>query len=320
MSEGEIYLSAVVPCYNEEDVVSITYKRISAVFQDLERPWEIVFIDDGSTDDTFAILSSIASADPAVRVIRFSRNFGHEAATSAGLHHVRGELAVILDADLQDPPELIPEMIERYRQGDCDVVYGVRAQRRGESLFKKATSKLFYRFLRAVSDIDLPVDVGDFRLLNRPVVDAFCSFPERRRFVRGIFAEAGFRQVALEYVREPRVAGETKYTSRALFRLALDVLLSHSTRPLRVAMNLGFVSILLGLGLVVYAFIGRFHNYEPGWASTIITIVFFGGVQLFTIGVVGEYLGTALTELKRRPLYIVSEELNRPIPETTDGV
>lgn len=303
-------ISIVIPCYNEEAVVKETHRRVSSVLTSLDCGFEIVFIDDGSSDRTFPILKTIAENDTQVRVVRFSRNFGHEAATSAGLHTVNGDVAVILDADLQDPPELIPDLLERYAQGDCDVVYGVRKKRKGESIFKKASSKLFYRLLRRVTKLDLPVDVGDFRLMSRNVVDAFCTFPERRRFVRGIFAEMGFRQVPLEYVRDPRAGGETKYSPRALVRLASDVFLSHSTGPLRLAIHLGFLSIVVGLALAAYAVFGRFHAYEPGWASTIITIVFFGGVQLFTIGIVGQYIGTTLMEVKQRPLYVVAETLN----------
>ena len=315
MKENKSSVSVVVPCYNEEAVVEETYRRVSSVLTSLECDFEIVFIDDGSTDQTFFILKKIAEIESRVHVIRFSRNFGHEAATSAGLHSVNGDVTVILDADLQDPPELIPDLLERYAVGDCDVVYGVRKKRKGESILKKVSSKLFYRVLRRVTKLDLPIDVGDFRLMNRKVVDAFCRFPERRRFVRGIFAEIGFRQVPFEYVRDPRAGGETKYTMRALVRLASDVFLSHSTGPLRLAMHLGFFSILIGLFLAVYAIIGRYRTYEPGWASTIITIVFFGGVQLFTIGIVGEYIGTTLMEVKQRPLYVVAETLNKTTKE-----
>ena len=280
-----MYLSVVIPCFNEEQVIQTTYGRLRAVLDNTPaaKQSEIVFVDDGSTDGTFPILDGIAQRDSLARVIRFSRNFGHEAATSAGLHNAGGELVVIMDADLQDPPELIPLLIERYNEGDCNVVYGLRARRQGETVFKKVTSKMFYRLMRWASDLELPVDVGDFRLMDRAVVDAFGEFSERRRFVRGLLAEAGFRQVPLEYTRAARAAGDTKYSVRSLMRLAFDVLLSHSTKPLRVAMGLGFLSILIGLGLVVYAVIGRYAAYVAGWASTIVTIVFFGGVQLFTI-------------------------------------
>ncbi len=306
-------VTVVVPCYNEQEVVSLTFERLKGVLEPLEGyAWRILFVDDGSTDRTLERLERIASEERRVSIISFSRNFGHEAATTAGLFHVETDFAVIIDADLQDPPELIPEMLRIREREGCNVVYGVRRTRSGDGVLKRFTAKVFYRFMQRISDDGIPLDAGNFRLVDRAVLDAFRKFGERSRFIRGLFAYLGFQQVPVFFDRQPRAAGTTKYPYSKMIQLALNAVLSHSTKPLRIATHLGWGSTVVGLGLAVYAVIGHFVSSSPGWASTIIVIVFFGGVQLLTIGILGHYLGTVLIETKARPLYIVRKRVGFP--------
>ncbi len=303
-------LTVIVPCYNEEQVLSITHERLLAMIDGA--PWDgrILYIDDGSSDTTAIILDELKS-DSRVSVIHFSRNFGHQAAVSAGLHRCSGDMAAIIDADLQDPPELIPLMVEKLQDESADIVYGKRRSRVGEGWFKKQTSKLYYRLLNTLSDVPVPLDTGDFRVLNRAVIEAYRSLPERNKYIRGLFAWMGFVQVPYLYDRDARAAGETKYPLVKMLRLAADGLVSLSRKPLAVSLRIGLFTLLLSLALAVYVFISYFSNRVeviPGWASTMLIIIFFSGVQLLTIGILGVYLGRLYDEVKGRPEYIIRDE------------
>jgi glycosyltransferase involved in cell wall biosynthesis len=309
-----LLLSVVVPCYNEEESVALTHQRLSDVLSQLAPlEWEVIYVDDGSGDGTPDRLRSIQAGDSRVRSVRLSRNFGHQIAVTAGLEHARGDAAVIIDADLQDPPELIAEMVARWREG-YQVVYGRRVHRTGERAFKIVTAKLFYRLLDRLSEVPIPLDVGDFRLIDRTVIDALHQMPEQARFLRGMVTWAGFRQVAVPYDRAPRVAGTTKYPFWKMLALAVGAVSSFSIKPLRLAVWMGFTAsgmALLGIG---YALVVRLftRNWVPGWAAIFIAVLFVGGVQLISLGIIGEYVGRIYNEVKRRPLYLVSERHGFP--------
>ncbi|HSA33260.1 MAG TPA: glycosyltransferase family 2 protein [bacterium] len=312
-------ISIVVPCYNEQEVLRETCRRIKDVLASNGlTDHEILFINDGSTDSTPLLLCEFAERDRTIKVIHFSRNFGHEAATAAGIRHCSGDIAFLLDADLQDPPELIPEMIALWQHERCNVVYGVRKSREGETFLKKLTSKLFYRFFNAISDVPFPIDTGDFRLIDHKVISEFKRFSERKMYVRGLLTWVGFRQMPFFYERHRRFAGTTKYNYRKLLRLSLDIIFSFTKRPLKLALELGAASVIVSLLLVLYAFVSRYVSPLPGWASTVIIIIFFGGVQLLTVGVIGEYIAIIFDEVKRRPQYIVDELLNLDTPVDKD--
>ena len=304
-------ISVVIPCFNEEEVIKSTYHRLRETLAGLpETDFEWIFVDDGSRDRTPSILRDLQAIDPRVRVLFFSRNFGHQMAVTAGIEHAAGDAVVLIDADLQDPPEVIHEMLSKWRSG-VDVAYGARLEREGESAFKRWTAKLFYRTINRVSDVAIPLDTGDFRLMDRRVVDALLDLPERDRFVRGMVAWLGFRQEPVHYTRCARAAGQTKYPLRKMMRFALDGILSFSTVPLRLATWLGFVTASLALFATVYALAVRLLTsvWVPGWTFLLIAISSIGGVQLLSLGVVGEYVGRIYGEAKRRPLYIVKERL-----------
>jgi len=306
-----VELSVVVPVFNEEGSLDELHRRLGAVLDGVASSWEIVFVDDGSRDRSWEIVSRLAAADRRVRGVRFSRNFGHQMAFAAGLEHARGGIAVIMDADLQDPPELVPELVARHREG-FEVVYAVRRSRAGESLFKKGTAALFYRLLHAVTRVDIPIDTGDFRLMGPRALAAFRRLGERHRFTRGMVAWLGFPQVGVPYDRAARHAGETNYPLRKMVRLALDGITSFSHAPLQVSTWLGFlVSGLALLYILAVLALGRTGVPWPGAAPLSAAVLFLGGVQLVMIGVLGEYLGRVYDEVKRRPLYLVQE--------TTDG-
>lgn len=310
---NDFLLSIIVPCYNEESVINETYKRIKNVLTTNNYTHEIIFINDGSADNTYPMLQEIAGNDPNVKLIVFSRNFGHQAAVTSGIQSCRGDVAIIIDADLQDPPELFPEMITIYREQNCNVVYGVRKDRKGETIFKKITAKMFYRMLNYLSDVKLPVDTGDFRLIDKKVIDTFKEFKENNKYIRGMISWMGFNQQPIYYQRDARLAGETKYSMRKMLKLASIGVFYFSKKPLKLAMNLGALSIIVGLLLACYTIFARFSNLisvVQGWASTIITLIFFGGIQLFTIGILGEYIGSIFDEVKKRPEYIISEKIN----------
>lgn len=298
-------LSVIIPCFNEQEVLGETYARVRRVLDEHGGEVEILFVNDGSTDRTAELLDAFAADDPSVVVLHFSRNFGHEAATSAGLHHARGRRALIIDADLQDPPELLPAMSAKMDELGCNILYGVRTSRDGEGPIKKLTSRWFYRFINLLSERQMPVDAGDFRLIDRKVIEAFRLYRERNRYVRGIYTEMGFKQAPFPYERQSRQGGKTKYNYLKLTRLALDIVFYYSNKPLNMSVNLGALSVLVSLGLTIYAFIGHYLNRTPGWASTVIITIFLGGIQLLILGIIGKYIGNIFDEVKARPSYIV---------------
>lgn len=302
-------LSIVIPCYNEEEVISETIRRLRNFCSDLRNlDVELIFVDDGSRDNTRAILKKFAAQTPNVKLIGFARNFGHQIAVTAGIDAANGDAVVLIDADLQDPPEVIHGMIEQWRAG-YDVVYGVRTERAGESAFKLATARAFYRFLNLLSDVPIPLDTGDFRLMGRNVVDTLRAMPERDRFVRGMVSWVGFRQVALPYKRAERFAGTSKYPLMKMLRFATDGILSFSTKPLQMSVAFGVTCAALALLGILYALILRiFTNiWVEGWTALMIAVLFIGGVQLITVGILGEYVGRIYNEIKHRPLYVVQE-------------
>lgn len=303
-------MSVVIPCYNEEGNLRETHRRVSQSVSRAGMGYEIVYVDDGSRDATPALLRELQAQDPHVRVVYLSRNFGHQFAVTAGLAHARGDAVAIMDADLQDPPEILGEMFRRWEEG-YEVVYGVRTDREGETRFKLLTARLFYRLIRWLSDTEIPLDTGDFRLIDRKVVDAIVSMPERDRFVRGMVSWAGFRQTGVPYRRAARFSGETKYPIPKMVRFALDGILSFSVKPLRLSTLMGFVSAGLALLAIVYALIMRLFTlrWVTGWTALIIAILFLGGAQLISLGIIGEYIGRLYGEAKRRPLYLVRETL-----------
>lgn len=315
MDETKKLLSVVVPCFNEEEVLAETHRRLTAVLGNLgDLNYEIVYVDDGSKDKTPQLLRALHEGDDHVRIVRFSRNFGHQIAVTAGIEHSAGDAVVLIDADLQDPPEVIVEMLDRWRNG-VDVAYGVRQDRQGESAFKIWTAQAFYRTLNRMSDVPIPLDTGDFRLMDRRAVDALLSMPERDRFVRGMIAWIGFRQEPVLYKRVERFAGVSKYPLVKMIRFATDGILSFSLVPLRLATWIGFSAAGLSVVGILYALATRLltNIWVPGWTLLFIALMFIGGVQLFFLGVIGEYLGRVYGEVKRRPLYLVNECLGFPV-------
>lgn len=301
-------LSVVVPCYNEEESIPLLVERLVQAIEPWAHDAEIILADDGSSDETWAAIEAAHKQHPVVRGIRLSANRGHQVALTAGLEAARGARIFMLDADLQDPPEILPDMMLMMDQG-YDVVYGRRAERQGETLFKKATAYLFYRFLNTLSDVDIPKDTGDFRLVSRRSLDAVLAMPERARFIRGMFAWAGYKQIGLEYVRDARVAGVTKYPFRAMLRFATDALTGFSTKPLKMATRLAFLSLYVTFLMAVYVFLSLIlYATAPGWASMLLAISFFSGIQLLTLGIMGEYIGRLYMESKQRPMYFLSEQ------------
>jgi len=306
-------LSVIVPCYNEEAVIATAYGRLKKVLAGTDISYRIIFINDGSQDKTKEILSDIAAEDKSVQVIHFSRNFGHQKAVAAGIHHCRSDLAVIIDADLQDPPELIPHLIARQEEEQANVVYCVRKNRLGESKFKLWTAKKFYRLLNRLSEVNFPLDAGDFRLIDSRVIGEFNRFKEKGKYIRGIISWIGFRQIPFYYERDARWAGETKYPLKKMLSFASNALLYFSKKPLMIAISLGFFAVLLGLFLALWYVFGKilgYTNAETGWTSIMITIIFFGGIQLLTVGVLGQYIGILFDEVKERPEYIIEEIIN----------
>ena len=304
----EPLISVIVPVYFEEKVIEQTYERLAGVMKAYRH--ELIFVDDGSTDRTLELLKEFAEKDLSIRLISFSKNFGHQAAVTAGLRHAKGDAVVVIDADLQDPPELIPDMIALWQQGN-EVVYAKRKKRKGESLFKRLTAKVFYRLLRMFSDTDIPEDTGDFRLMDKKVVAAFNSMKEHNRFIRGMVAWLGFKQVPIEYVRDKRFAGETKYTFKKMLNLSYNGIFSFSFTPIRFIKGLGGLSLLFALGLIVYAIISKATGAAiAGWTSLMITLAVFMGIQLVSIGLVGEYVARTYEETKNRPIYLIRETVN----------
>ena len=306
MSSDVVY-SFVIPVLDEEAVLPHLLERLDALLAGLDAPAEVIIVDDGSADETFALIEKRCAVDRRFRGVRLSRNFGHQVAITAGMEHARGGAVIVMDADLQDPPEVVFEMIERWRQGFA-VVAGRRVERHGESWAKRTSAHLFYRILDRMSDTPIPVDVGDFRLMDRRAVDALLSMPERQRYVRGMVAWLGFPQTTVEYVRPERLAGETKYPAKKMIGLAVNAVVGFSAVPLRIISKLGIfvsgVSFVAGFASIVAYFLGA---TVPGWTSTVVVGFFVGGVQLVVLGVIGEYVGRIYDEVRRRPLYVVSE-------------
>jgi polyisoprenyl-phosphate glycosyltransferase len=302
-------LSLVIPVYFEELVIEAFYRRAIDALAPLEHEFsmEMVFVNDGSTDRSLEILLKLHEQDPRVKILNLSRNFGHQAAITAGVDHVSGDVVVIIDADLQDPPEVIVQMVSKWREG-YKVVYGVREKRRGESVFKRLTAKVFYRIIGYLSDTALPVNTGDFRLMDRSVIEYFREMREESRYIRGMISWLGFKQCGVTYIRDPRFAGNAKYTLGKMLRFAFNGITSFSEKPLVLAGWLGLFITACGFSLLLYIIAGRLLNPEKlvsGWASLMGIVVFFGGIQLLSLGVLGQYIGRIYREVKRRPLYIM---------------
>lgn len=301
-------ISIVVPVYNEEQNVELLYGRVKRVLDALDLSYEIIFINDGSRDRSLEMIRQLSERDAAVKFIDFSRNFGHQIAVSAGLDVCCGQHVVIIDSDLQDPPELITDLLNRKREG-YEVVYAKRRSRQGESVLKKATARSFYRLLQRITHVPIPVDTGDFRIIDRSVVEVLKQMPEQEKFLRGQIAWAGFRQTYIEYDRDSRNAGKTGYTFRKMFRLALDGITGFSNLPLKFATIAGFLVSGIAFLMALYALYSRFiiKEYVPGWTSLMLTILFLGGVQLISIGIIGEYISRLGNNIRRRPLYVVND-------------
>lgn len=297
--------SVIIPAYNEEEVIAHSYARLTHVMSECDGDYELIFVNDGSGDKTADILNTYALNDAHVKLIDFSRNFGHQIAISAGLDYATGDAVAVIDADLQDPPEVIIKMIEKWKEG-YDVIYGKRIKRKGETIFKKFTAKVFYRFLRSMTDVDIPTDTGDFRLMDRKVCDAMRSLTEKNRYVRGLVSWVGFKQTSVEYIRDERFAGETKYPLKKMIKFASDGIMSFSFKPLKIAEFLGMGIAAISFIYMIIAIIQKFMGLTvPGWASILAVSLFFNGVILLMLGIVGEYIGRIYDEVKGRPLYII---------------
>jgi len=312
-------LSVVLPIYNEEQVIPEMYRRMTSVLEGIGERYELVLVNDGSRDRSRELLHELHVRDPRVRVINFARNFGHQVAITAGMDYAQGDAVVVIDADLQDPPEVIAEMVDKWREG-YEMVYGVRTEREGETWFKLATANLFYRLMNSITTIDIPLDAGDFRLMDRAVIQTLRAMREKRRYMRGLSAWVGFKQTPLPYRREARFAGETKYPFKKMLRFATDGITNFSLLPLQFATYMGFASAFLALVGLIVAVIGRLFwpGALLGQATTLVSVLFIGGVQLISLGILGEYLGRIYEEVKGRPLYIVAEALgyqqDSPLP------
>jgi glycosyltransferase involved in cell wall biosynthesis len=301
-------LSVAAPMHDEEATALRFHERVVAALEGV--PFELVIADDGSRDGTPAELARLAKADPRVKVVTLSRNFGHQAALTAALEHTSGDVVVMLDGDLQDPPEVIPDMVERWREG-ADVVYAVRSRREGETAFKRTTASWFYRLFRRMADIDLTPESGDFRLMDRRPLDVLLAMPERNRFLRGMSVWVGFTQTAVTFEREARTAGKTKYTLRRMLRFSFDAITSFSHRPLQFATLLGFAFSALAFLAIPLTVVARYTNiYERGVPTTIVIVLLLGGIQLICVGIIGEYVGRIYDEVKHRPLYVVRKKAN----------
>jgi glycosyltransferase involved in cell wall biosynthesis len=318
MSEA-VRFSVVVPVFNEEKVLAEMYQRLHVVMKSLQQPYEIIFVNDGSSDRTCSILDELCRCDRCVRIIEFAKNFGHQTAITAGMDYSQGEAVVVIDADLQDPPEVIPDMIARWEEG-YDVVYGKRRERQGETFFKKLSAALFYRVMRKMTDVDIPVDTGDFRLIDRRVCDALKSIKERNRYIRGIISWLGFRQIGVDFCREKRFAGETKYPLRKMLRFAFDAITSFSFKPLKLSSYLGILLSVFSFAyllIVLYRKLFTDHVVD-GWASSMMISLFFNGIVLMMLGIAGEYIGRIYDETKGRPLYVVRQMKNFAATDSRD--
>src|ERR1700761_6177340 len=313
LTQGRPVLSVVIPVYNEAEVIGEMHRRLAAVLKALACPWEAIYVNDGSRDATLTIIDTLRAVDSHIAVVNLSRNFGKEIATTAGLDHARGDAVIVMDADLQDPPEVIPRLVAAWREG-YDMVYARRRRRDGETWLKKATAAAFYRMMRRLGDVELPQDVGDFRLMSRRVVDAVQQLREHHRFMKGLFAWVGFPSIAVEYDRDPRGGGATKWSFWKLWDLAIEGITSFTVMPLKLATYLGLgvaaFAVVFGAQLILRTLL--FGNPVAGYPSLMAVVLFLGGTQLVTLGIIGEYLGRVFNETKRRPLYLVE----RYVPAT----
>jgi polyisoprenyl-phosphate glycosyltransferase len=308
-------LSVIIPCFNEEEVIEITYNRLKKILSSMTTitDYELIFVNDGSWDNTYKILLKNSLTDYKVKIINFSRNFGHQPAVTSGLNLCKGDIAVIIDADLQDPPEVIPEMVQLFIEKECNAVYGVRSERKGENSLKKTTARYFYRLLNKLTDVHIPVDTGDFRLIDRKIIDQFNKLPETQKYIRGLISWIGFKQEPIYYTREPRFAGKTKYPLVKMLKFASTAIFYFSKKPLKLATTLGFFTIIVGLMLAAWIISNKIIHPEyivNGWTSMVLVVIFFGGVQLLTIGVLGQYIGNLFDEVKHRPEYIIADKIN----------
>ena len=306
-------ISVVIPMYNEQEVASECYKRVKNVLSELvQYEHEIIMIDDGSKDKTLEIIEKFAEQDENLKIISFSKNFGHQAGVTAGLKETSGDAVVIIDADMQDPPELIKDMVSLWEEGN-DVIYAVRGKRKGESVFKVLTAKMFYKILYSLSDVEIPRDTGDFRLADRKVVDVINALPEHNKYLRGLFSWVGFKQKPLKYTREERFAGKTKYPLKKMMKLAYDGIIGFSNKPLKIIGGIGVFSILISVILLIYSicsYIFKWNNLVPGWASIMVSISFFAGIQLVAIWMMSEYISRIYDETRNRPEYIIKKKIN----------
>lgn len=310
--ERNVVCSVVVPMYNEEEVVRETYKRLKAVMDSSGVSYEIIFVNDGSRDKTVQIIETLCQADEQLKLVDFSRNFGHQIAITAGMDYSVGDCVVVIDGDLQDPPEVILQMLERWREG-YEVVYGQRIERKGDTFFKKATAAVFYRFLAHMTEVQIPVDTGDFRLIDRKVCDSLKRINEKNRYIRGLISWLGFKQIGVEFVREDRFAGVTKYPLRKMLKFAADAITSFSFKPLKLATYLGFLISMASFVYLAVILIQKLFFPETviqGWASTLAVNLFFNGIVLLMLGIIGAYIGRIFDETRNRPLYIVRDLKN----------
>ena len=313
--------SLVIPVWNEETVLPVLYERMTKVMDSTGEPWELIFVNDGSRDGSLAILTELNQRDGRIKVLNFSRNFGHQIAITAGSDYADGDAVIIMDADMQDPPEVVLRLIEQWRAG-YDVAYAVRTKREGETWFKLFTASVFYRLIRSIADVDIPLDAGDFRLMDRRVVLAMRQLRERNRFMRGLSSWVGFKQIAVEYERAARFAGETKYPLRKMLRLANNAITSFSHVPLQLATYTGFILAAVSLVGILVTIVARLSGISAfsGQATTLVSVLFLGGIQLIFLGIIGEYLGRIYDEVKNRPLYIIADAIGfqRPVLEVSD--
>ncbi|MFT6851285.1 MAG: glycosyltransferase involved in cell wall biosynthesis [Sphingobacteriales bacterium] len=302
-------LSVIIPIYNESANIDLLYNRLGSVLNKMENStYEMVFVNDGSADNSLELIQKFAKTDEKIKFINFSRNFGHQIAVTAGLDHCNGDAIVIIDADLQDPPELILDLMKKYQEG-FQVVYAKRKSRKGESYFKKLTAKWFYRILSRITSVEIPVDTGDFRIIDRKIVDVLMKMPEKQKFLRGQISWVGYKQTFVEYERDERHAGETGYTYRKMIQFALDGITSFSNFPLKFATIAGFTVSGIAFLVMIYTLFSRFilEETQPGWTSLMLSVLFIGGIQLIGIGIIGEYISRISDNVRNRPLYIVSD-------------